>query len=112
MEDPYAHELTAVEIAKGSHRGAVGGRWEEMGRLQLDFLVKQGLRPSDELLDVGCGALRAGLHFIRYLKPGNYFALNAIPHGSRPAGSARPGQVGRPSSATADQPGIRLHALR
>jgi hypothetical protein len=38
-------------------------------------MVAQGLRPTDVLLDVGCGALRGGVHFIRYLQPGNYLGI-------------------------------------
>lgn len=58
------------------YRRAVGGRWEEMGRLQFDFLLEQGLRSEDFLLDVGCGGLRGGIHFIRYLDPGHYFGID------------------------------------
>jgi SAM-dependent methyltransferase len=58
------------------HRGAVGGLWEEMGTLQLDFLVAQGLRPEHYLLDVGCGSLRGGVHFIRYLEAGHYYGID------------------------------------
>lgn len=58
------------------HRDYVGGLWEEIGRLQFDFLVAQGLRPSHCLLDIGCGALRGGVHFIRYLERGNYLGLD------------------------------------
>lgn len=53
-------------------RAAVGGDWEVMGRLQFDFLVRNGLRPQHEFLDIGCGTLRGGRHFIRYLEAGNY----------------------------------------
>jgi SAM-dependent methyltransferase len=58
------------------HRLVVGGMWDEMGALQRDFLVGQGLRPSDTLLDVGCGSLRGGLHFVRYLDAGHYCGLD------------------------------------
>jgi len=58
------------------HRDYVGGLWEDIGRLQLDFLVGQGLRPSQCLLDIACGALRGGVHFIRYLERGNYLGLD------------------------------------
>jgi SAM-dependent methyltransferase len=54
------------------HRAAVGGMWEEIGRLQFDFLIREGLRPGHTLLDIGCGSLRGGVHFARYLNPGNY----------------------------------------
>jgi SAM-dependent methyltransferase len=76
MDDPYAKEWTATEIAHRRHRAVVSGRWDEIGRLQLNFLIGQGLLPDDRLLDIGCGPLRAGVHFIRYLKPGHYFGID------------------------------------
>lgn len=54
----------------------MGGLWEQTGRLQFDFLLQQGLRPNHFLLDVGCGSLRAGVHFIGYLEPGHYFGID------------------------------------
>lgn len=57
------------------HRAYVGGMWEEIGRLQFNYLLAQGLRPANVLLDVGCGSLRGGIHFIPYLDPGNYLGL-------------------------------------
>ena len=68
-------ELTPEQAAQGVHRAWMGGLWEEMGALQLDFLRQQGLQPSHRLLDVGCGALRAGLHFVDYLDPCNYYGI-------------------------------------
>jgi SAM-dependent methyltransferase len=65
-----------ARLRKFSHRGHVGGLWDELGRRQLDFLVEQGLAPEDELLDVGCGSLRAGIHFVRYLDRGHYYGLD------------------------------------
>ena len=58
------------------HRDAVGGMWEEIGKLQFDFLVGQGLRPEHYLLDVGCGSLRGGVHFVGYLQAGHYFGID------------------------------------
>jgi len=58
------------------HREAVGGQWERMGQLQLDTLVNEGLEPQHYLLDVGCGSLRAGIHFIDYLAQGRYFGAD------------------------------------
>lgn len=55
----------------------MGGLWEEMGRLQFEFLVHEGLRPHHRFLDIGCGSLRGGLHFIRYLDPGRYVGMDA-----------------------------------
>jgi SAM-dependent methyltransferase len=74
---PYDRQLTEAEISCGSHREFVGGMWDQIGRLQFDFMVQRGLSPSCRLLDIGCGALRGGLHFIRYLDPGNYFGIDA-----------------------------------
>lgn len=51
---------------------AIGGMWEEIGQLQIDFLKREGLRPAHRLLDIGCGTLRGGRHFIRYLDAGRY----------------------------------------
>ena len=58
------------------HRDEVGGYWEEMGKLQFSFLLKQGLRPEQRFLDIGCGCLRGGLHFVDYLKTGHYFGID------------------------------------
>ena len=62
--------------ALNKHRRAVGGEWDFIGKLQFDFLVKQGLKPDHRLLDVGCGSLRGGVHFIRYLDDGNYYGID------------------------------------
>jgi hypothetical protein len=56
-------------------RRYVGGRWETLSRLQLQFVIEQGLRPDHCLLDIGCGSLRAGAALIRYLEPDNYLGL-------------------------------------
>lgn len=64
------------QLFPDTHRGWVGGMWEEMGRLQLNFLRERGLEPHHDFLDVGCGALRAGIHFIRYLEPDRYCGLD------------------------------------
>lgn len=73
----YGRELTDDEIAAGAHRQMVGGMWDEIGRLQFDFLRARGFAPSDRLLDIGCGALRGGLHAINFLEPGNYYGLDS-----------------------------------
>lgn len=72
----YGDELTADAIAAREHRVAVGGMWEEIGRLQFEFVRDRGLQPGHALADVGCGCLRGGLHFIDYLEPGRYHGLD------------------------------------
>jgi SAM-dependent methyltransferase len=73
-----AQTLPPHESASNSewHRAAVGGLWDEIGRLQFEFLVTHGLKEFHYLLDIGCGSLRGGVHFIRYLKPGHYFGID------------------------------------
>ncbi|WP_324093663.1 class I SAM-dependent methyltransferase [Candidatus Binatus sp.] len=58
------------------HRQYVGGDWDALGRLQFEFMLKMGLKPQHVLLDVGCGALRAGVKFIDYLDEGKYLGLD------------------------------------
>lgn len=72
----YGRQLTDQEIARRDHRSFVGGRWDEIGELQFRFLRQRGLQPGHRLLDVGCGALRGGVHFIRYLEPGHYHGID------------------------------------
>ncbi|GAB3734871.1 hypothetical protein GCM10028862_18220 [Luteimonas pelagia] len=45
-------------------------------RFQIDYLRGQGLRPSDRLLDLGCGTLRGGIPLIAYLEPGRYVGVD------------------------------------
>jgi SAM-dependent methyltransferase len=74
----WAPEGKAGVILLG-HRDYVGGLWDEIGRLQSDFLRSEGLSPSDVLLDVGCGSLRGGVHFIPYLEAGHYLGIDKEP---------------------------------
>ncbi len=74
--NPYWRQLSSADIAAGQHRAFVGGMWEEVGRLQLEFMKQQGLRPEHRLVDIGCGALRGGIHFVRYLHEGNYCGVD------------------------------------
>jgi len=60
-------------------RIAIGGLWEELGKLQFNFLLKNGLKPNHFLLDIGCGCLRGGIHFINYLDSGHYFGIDKNP---------------------------------
>jgi hypothetical protein len=57
------------------HRAYIGGRWDEWGQVEFDFMVAHGLEPQHVLLDIACGALRAGVHFIPYLDVGNYLGV-------------------------------------
>ncbi|MGI5163890.1 class I SAM-dependent methyltransferase [Spirillospora sp. CA-253888] len=63
--------------------GAVGtadpDHWLRIGRLQFDYLLDHGLKPSDRVLDIGCGNLRAGHLLVEYLDPGHYYGLDISP---------------------------------
>lgn len=72
----YWRQLDGEAIERGEHRDFIGGEWEALGRLQKDYLVAQGLEPHHRLVDVGCGALRAGLYLVPYLESGRYFGLD------------------------------------
>lgn len=72
----YTRQLTPAEIAAGEHRNFVGGLWHEIGALQFEFLLRQGLLPFHKLVDIGCGALRCGVPIIQYLEEGNYYGLD------------------------------------
>ena len=54
-------------------RAAVGGEWERIGQLQVELLKEMGLRPPDDLLDIGCGSLRGGVPIVDYLLSGKYW---------------------------------------
>jgi SAM-dependent methyltransferase len=71
---PASDEL--ADLRRLGHRDFVGGLWDEIGKLQFDFLVAQGLEPHHVLLDIGCGSLRGGVHFIPYLDPGHYLGID------------------------------------
>lgn len=73
----YLHGPAGVRQA--GHREYVGGRWDEVGRLQLRFLRARGLRRQHRLLDIGCGAMRGGVHLVRYLEPGRYIGVDKEP---------------------------------
>ncbi len=72
----YFQQLSAEEIGTKAHRECVGGLWDVLGKLQLDYLIGAGLNPGDRLLDIGCGCLRGGIPFINYLDEGKYFGID------------------------------------
>lgn len=72
----YERQLSRSELRSRKHREFVGGMWDEIGKLQLAFVRQHGLSPCHRFLDIGCGALRGGVHLIRYLDPGNYFGVD------------------------------------
>lgn len=75
--DPYHIRYYASDTrAPDWHRTAVGGMWDTIGQLQMRFLLSHGLKSHHALLDIGCGSLRGGVHFVRYLNKGNYVGVD------------------------------------
>ncbi len=64
-------------------RGAVGTptqeRWNALGEMQFEYLREHGLAPGDHMLEIGCGNLRAGRHFIGFLDAGHYYGVDISP---------------------------------
>ena len=75
---PHAFQAPESDagIAEMGHRGYVGGMWDEIGQLQFNFLVSQGMTPQSRLLDIACGCLRLGVHAIAYLEPEHYLGID------------------------------------
>jgi len=76
-DNPY-YDVETIQkaVRKGKHRDAIGGLWDEMGLLQFEFMKKNGLLPSSKLIDIGCGSLRGGVHYINYLDQNGYYGID------------------------------------
>jgi len=69
---------------------SAGGSHYSLGANLRDDSVKTGeekaryyfkamsLKPGNRVIDYGCGSLRIGGHFIRFLEPGGYYGLDVI----------------------------------
>ena len=79
----FYRAVMADDVKRRTPIGAVGTvreeRWEVVGRKQFSFLRNHGLERHHQLLEIGCGNLRAGRHFIRYLKRGRYTGVDISP---------------------------------
>lgn len=72
-------QLDDETIERGAYKKYLGGgaeKWEPRGLFQLSLLRTAGMLPSSRLLDVGCGPIRAGVHFISFLNAGNYYGVD------------------------------------
>lgn len=72
----YDRQRVADQIDSGNHRNIIGGMWEEIGELQLQTMMHCGLKPEHRLLDIGCGCLRGGVHFVRFLEADHYCGID------------------------------------
>ncbi|MFF7840951.1 class I SAM-dependent DNA methyltransferase [Streptomyces ossamyceticus] len=79
----YYRAVMAADTAR-SPEAAVGHnpsveKWERVGRMQFDYLLRHGLEPRHRMLEIGCGNLRAGRLFIDHLDAGNYYGIDISP---------------------------------
>lgn len=78
----YYREVMRHDAAISPDR-AVGSRnrdrWLAVGEMQFDHLVAHGLEPHHDVLEIGCGNLRAGWRLISYLEPGRYTGIDISP---------------------------------
>lgn len=70
--------------------GAFLGMWEQLSDWQFRVLRELGLKPSDKVLDVGCGPMRLGAELVPYLDDGNYYGIDAFEPYIRLAGKLLP----------------------
>lgn len=79
----FYRAVMADDVSRKSPRGAVGtedpAAWLALGARQFDYLVAHGLRPDHQVLEIGCGNLRAGWRMIEYLGPGAYTGVDISP---------------------------------
>lgn len=69
---------TQTDLKYGA-KSPFGKNWDSLGSLQFEFLVAQGLKPNHKLFDIGCGTLRGGRFFIKYLNAANYTGVDISP---------------------------------
>lgn len=64
-------------IQKRSADVAIGAEsFDLIGRLELEVLKREGLKPDDSLLDLGCGTGRLAVNVIPTLKDGHYIGVD------------------------------------
>ncbi|ONI04739.1 hypothetical protein PRUPE_6G337200 [Prunus persica] len=78
-EGPESENHTALpcpgELLTEEHHSNYGEPWAG-GRDVFEFLAQSThLKPESHVLEIGCGTLRVGLHFIRYLNAGHFHCL-------------------------------------
>jgi SAM-dependent methyltransferase len=58
---------------------AVGGSYDAVGEVEKQMLVAYGLKPSDTIVDIGCGSGRLAKALASYLSTGRYLGTDVVP---------------------------------
>ena len=74
----YVKSLLADHPVDVALKAAVGGDFDQIGSLERDLLIQQGLTPNGYLIDVGCGSGRLAKPLAEYLT-GKYLGLDIVP---------------------------------
>eukprot|EP00238_Polyblepharides_amylifera_P012081 CAMPEP_0196595620 /NCGR_PEP_ID=MMETSP1081-20130531/81635_1 /TAXON_ID=36882 /ORGANISM="Pyramimonas amylifera, Strain CCMP720" /LENGTH=186 /DNA_ID=CAMNT_0041920255 /DNA_START=411 /DNA_END=968 /DNA_ORIENTATION=- len=73
-KQPRASLKVSPNYLAEEHHFQYGSPWAN-GKADFDMLKGLGLRPEHTLLEIACGSLRSGIHYIRYLKAGHYYCI-------------------------------------
>jgi ubiquinone/menaquinone biosynthesis C-methylase UbiE len=65
-------QATSPDVAIGAGRLP----FDTVGRLELEVLKREGLKPTDTLVDLGCGTGRLAIHAIPTLEGGHYIGID------------------------------------
>jgi ubiquinone/menaquinone biosynthesis C-methylase UbiE len=80
--DSYLRAVRRLRRSSGGRAAAmeeaVGGDFEQLGILERELLVSQGLAPGGFLIDVGCGSGRLAVQLVDYLT-GRYLGTDVVP---------------------------------
>ncbi|MBN2324072.1 MAG: class I SAM-dependent methyltransferase [Spirochaetes bacterium] len=77
IEEDKSQKMYRLSSGETYYSGkSIGEMWDEIGQLQFKFILENGLQPQNRFLDIGCGSLRGGVHFIKYLHSGNYYGID------------------------------------
>lgn len=66
--------LLSEHLQEDHHR--IYGRPWIVGRYYMSLLMRLGMKPDDEVIEIGCGAGRLGARLINYLDNGKYFGID------------------------------------
>jgi ubiquinone/menaquinone biosynthesis C-methylase UbiE len=75
-ENVYESLYEAHGAALSEADSVGGGDFDLIGRIELGLLQMEGLRPTDTVVDFGCGAARLASHLVPELNGGRYIGVD------------------------------------